>query len=149
MPIPVSLAEVAEMIDACPQEWTLYLSRKTGEVIMIPGEYSDVGRDEDEWKEDLERIESAPDEFVTLPEQREMREYDIMERFCHTVEDERNRERLLDAISGKGAFRRFKDMVARVGVRDEWFAFKERAIGEHVRDFLQAEGIAFKDDARG
>ena len=133
------------MIDACPDQWAAHLNRKTGEIIMIPGEDSD-GRDEDACKEDLERIESAPDEFVTLPSQRDVREYDIMEAFCETVADERKRERLQDAISGKGAFRRFKDMVDRLDVRDDWFAFKERALGEHARRFLKSEGIPFTDD---
>ena len=150
MPLPVSLRKVADMIDACPQEWTVYLSRKTGELIMIPGEYSVADRDEDECKEDLERIENAPEEFVTLPEQRDLREYDMMEAFCDTVADERKQERLRDAISGKGAFRRFKDMVDRLGVRDDWFAFTQRAYAAAVRKFLEFNDIPFKDDvARG
>ena len=146
MPIPVSLREVAEMVDACPQGWSLHLERKTGELHMLPGETSDAGQDDEESQKLLERLDTEPDAFVTLPEQREMREYDIMERFCESIEDERKRERLLDAISGKGAFGRFKDMIVRVGVRDDWFAFKERAYAKEIREFLKFKDIAFKDD---
>ena len=145
MPLPVSLKDAAEAIGACPPEWRVYLGRKTGELITVPNEESEPAEDDD-WKADSERIENAPEDFIMLPEQRDMDEYRMMERFCYTVTDERKQERLLDAISGKGAFRRFKDMIFKVGVRDEWFTFRDRAYAEELRGFLEVNGIAHKDD---
>jgi hypothetical protein len=34
-------------------------------------------------------------------------------------------DRLSRAISGRGAFRRFKDEIIRLGVEKEWYAFEE------------------------
>jgi hypothetical protein len=49
----------------------------------------------------------------------------------------------LRAIQGRGAFRYFKDMVDRYGLRDEWFEFKERALKEIAREALEEAGIPF------
>ena len=84
MPLPVSLKDVAEAIGACPPEWRVYLGRKTGELITVPNEEIEFAED-DEWKVDNERIENAPEDFIMLPEQRDMDEYRMMERFCYTV----------------------------------------------------------------
>ena len=37
-------------------------------------------------------------------------------------------------------------MILEVGVRDEWFTFRDRAYAEELRGFLEVNGIAHKDD---
>lgn len=144
MPLPVSLKDVAGQMDGFPDEWALYIDRKTGEIVPIPDETSGL-RDEEEAQEDIARVEGSED-FVALPGKYEIHEYAIMERFCRSRDDERTSESLLRAIRGKGAFRYFKDKIWELGIREEWFAYKERAIAEIAADFLEAEGIAFIDD---
>ena len=49
-----------------------------------------------------------------------------MEDFIATVEDEHLAELLEVAIDGKGAFRRFKDVLAHYPEeRERWFRFKD------------------------
>lgn len=49
-----------------------------------------------------------------------------MEDFIATMEDEHLAELLEVAIQGKGAFRRFKDVLARYSEeREVWFRFKD------------------------
>ena len=62
-------------------------------------------------------------------------QYGWMERFIDTVECEELADALLDAVDGKGAFRRFKDALMNwPGERERWFAFR----GERVRVFMEA-----------
>jgi len=35
------------------------------------------------------------------------------------------REKMLASLKGKGAFRRFKDTVFYLGIRDDWFAYRD------------------------
>ncbi len=51
-------------------------------------------------------------------------QYRWMERFIPMVEEGELRDQLTSAIDGKGAFRRFKDVLMTYGTeRERWFAF--------------------------
>lgn len=143
MPIPVSLKEVTDSIDGCGSSMNAFIDRKTGEIVMLPGD--GWISDEEEFEEDAKRVENSGD-FVELPSTADLREYRIMENFALSQEDERTGQRLMDAISGKGAFRRFRDMVARTGVRDAWFAYRFKELALQVAGYLDRHKIAFVDD---
>jgi hypothetical protein len=69
-------------------------------------------------------------------------DYRDMERFIGTVRDGRLRERLWNAIQGRGAFRRFKDLLARhPDVEEAWFAFKDARLEKRVADWLEYHNI--------
>lgn len=62
-------------------------------------------------------------------------QYRWMERFIPMVEDDELQLRLTRAIDGKGAFRRFKDVLMSYGPeRERWFAFRS----ERLRIFMEA-----------
>ena len=145
MTLPVSLKAAAGEIDACPQELAAYVNKATGELVLIPSNAGLFGGDLEVWEEDIERVESS-DDFIKLPSNSGRDDYEVMERFCHSQDDGRIRDALLDAISGKGAFGRFRDKISHLGVRQQWFDYKEREIARMARDFLAEHDIAFVDD---
>ena len=62
-------------------------------------------------------------------------QYRWMERYIPMVEDEELQSKLTQAIDGKGAFRRFKDVLMQYGPeRERWFAFRS----ERLRIFMEA-----------
>jgi hypothetical protein len=62
-------------------------------------------------------------------------QYRWMERFIPMVDDAGLRGQLSQAIDGKGAFRRFKDvLIAFTTERERWFAFRS----ERLRVFMEA-----------
>jgi hypothetical protein len=62
-------------------------------------------------------------------------QYRWMERFIPMVEEGELQTRLTRAIDGKGAFRRFKDVLMSFGPdRERWFAFRS----ERLRIFMEA-----------
>lgn len=64
-----------------------------------------------------------------------------MAAFVERCHDSVLRERLERAIEGKGAFHRFRDLVQREGLADQWRAFSaDRRLGR-AREFLAGEGI--------
>ncbi len=143
MPIPISLKEATDEVDGPGSAMDGWVHRKTGEFVFIPKEenYGSL----DEFQEEIDRVE-ASEEFIALPSQFEFHEYRIMEHFSASQPDDRVRERLLDAISGKGAFRRFKDTAHRLGLRDAWFEYRFAALAAQVADFLDENGIPYVDD---
>jgi hypothetical protein len=64
-----------------------------------------------------------------------------MEWFIATLEDANRAERLGIAIEGRGAFRRFKDVLSRwPGEMDRWLAFSDERKRGRAREWLAAAG---------
>ena len=128
-------------------DWKACINRKTGELVSFPGEGSLDYGDAAEFSEARARVLASAD-FVTLPDQFEIHEYDIMKRFCLSLDSERLRDRMLDAIAGRGAFRRFKDLARERGIEQDWYRFRDETLKRIAADFLETEGIPYVDDAR-
>ena len=156
---PVSLKSVVNEMDVLGEEWTAYISKKTGELVTVTEEEAnivDTGGEDDEFIPDWQR-ETLPkvtevlesDDFVALPDKFEIHEYSIMERFCLSLSDEELQDELLYAIRGSGAFRRFKDAIYRKEIQDDWYRFRDESIKDIAIDFLESEGIAWLNDMDG
>lgn len=80
--------------------------------------------------------------YIRVPEADSHEGYRDMERFIYTVQDERLQNRLWQAIQGRGAFRRFKDVLAGA-YRDQkrWYAFQHDRLKERILGWLESEGI--------
>jgi hypothetical protein len=69
-------------------------------------------------------------------------QYRWMERFIPMVEDAELRTKLTQAIDGKGAFRRFKDVLMSYGAdRERWFAFRSERLRTFMEAWLSAHAI--------
>ena len=118
MAVQVKLKDIVEGLEFLTDEGTSYLNTTTGEVVYVTTEELRAAEEEQpledfpEWQHDAIRIAGEiieTDHYLPLPDRFEIHEYQIMERFCLSVDDEDIRDDLCDAIRGRGAFRRFKD----------------------------------------
>jgi hypothetical protein len=74
-------------------------------------------------------------------------QYRWMERFVGSVIDEPLRERLIISIDGKGAFRRFKDvLLAFPAERERWFSYRADLLHWHIAQWLEQHEIAADND---
>ena len=65
-----------------------------------------------------------------------------MEQFVGSVADEPLRERLIISIDGKGAFRRFKDvLLAYPAERERWFSYRAELLHWHIQQWLEQHDI--------
>ena len=84
-----------------------------------------------EWEREgiLEAVEflEHEDEYIALPNQFDINEYEIMEDFCGNLDNQRIRNDLLNAIAGRGAFRRFKDTIIQYNIEKQWYSFRDMA----------------------
>lgn len=82
-----------------------------------------------------------------IPEVESYEGYEDMEDFIATVEDEHLAELLEVAIDGKGAFRRFKDVLARYPEEKErWFRFKDVRMEQRALEWLDDIGISLVEE---
>ena len=81
--------------------------------------------------------------FITIPPESSHLGCEDMLEFILTVQNPRLQERLEDAISGRGAFRRFKDLLLNYPAeRERWFKFKRERIGQRMLAWLEEKGIS-------
>ena len=77
-----------------------------------------------------ELIEDNPGRFLRFPTKYDIHEYHIMESFIEQLPAGAAQERLMRAIQGKGAFRRFKDMVITLGLEQHWYSYQAESYRE-------------------
>ena len=74
-------------------------------------------------------------------------QYRWMEKFVGSVSDEPLRERLIISIDGKGAFRRFKDvLLAYPAERERWFSYRAELLHWHIQQWLEQHDIKAVND---
>ena len=152
---PISLRDVVGELSMLPEEAHVYLDKVTGTFIGITdsqfaaaesGEPLDAHPD---WERDIlaaAREVETTGRYVALPDSSQINEYNIMERYCYSLDDLGLRDELLRAISGRGAFRMFRDVVRRHGLLETWYVYRDEALTEIARSWLQDNGISFIDD---
>lgn len=143
----VKLKALIDEMQCQMDEWTSYFNKKTGEIVSVSDEefqaaeegYAEEEDGETEDNEDFEelldvdkdRVKLAADilenrsDYIELPSKYDINEYEIMERFCLSIEDEKESNILLIAIKGSGAFRRFQEMIRQLGIEDDWYRFRD------------------------
>lgn len=144
--IRIDIDQLTTAMSDHDSEWVLDL--QTGAVLMAdwvrdPGLRGDLGLDEpgedaeaDEWEDPLES-----DRFRFIEPVSSHEGFRWMERFADAQED-RVRERLLDALDRPRPFRRFKDaLTAFSAVRDAWFRYEEERLREEAEAWLRSAGI--------
>jgi hypothetical protein len=169
--LKVNLAELAIALDTNSPEVRNYLDLETGEIATITQEvgwdlekiYDEIydeagnrvvtmeeyvqGRDDPDWQKEVlleaDRVEQGYGvRYILVERDDPYGDYNDMERFICRVEDPQLRERLWRAIKGRGAFRRFKDLLARhPDVRDQWFDFKDTRLERRLADWLEDNDI--------
>ena len=113
----VKLSDLVEGLEFQSDERSSFLNLTTGEVVAITdeelraAEHDEPLEDFPDWQHDAIRIAREiieTDHYLPLPDQFEINEYRIMERFCLSVDNEDIRDDLCNAIRGRGAFRYFE-----------------------------------------
>ena len=152
MTIQVKLQDILEGMDFQSDEQSSFLNLTTGAVVAITdeelraAEHDEALEDFPEWQHDQIRIAREmleTDHYLPLPDRFEIHEYQIMERFCLSVDDEDMRDDLCDAIRGRGAFRRFKDRMQWYGMAEEWYRYRDAALREIAVAWCEAHGIPY------
>ena len=149
------LSEIVDAIDTTCDEMYAYFDRQTGKVEIVSEEDMAAARDEKraaeapEWQQEViamaRQIEQASaDRFVPLPDQFDAHEWDMMRKFIPTVEDEPIRDELQDAIHGAGAFRHFKSSIHRLGISDQWYAYRDSCYRELALEWCRDSGIEWE-----
>ena len=113
-----------------------FLSLTDGKVLKLPP--GDPG---------MVAVQANQNEYVPVDTVPSRIQYQWVDEFTKTIEDEGLRERVEAAINGKGAFRRFKDILLTVpDERRRWFEFRDLMMRQRVVDWVREKGIQPTND---
>ena len=152
MAVVISLKEVVEAIELQTEESASYLDSDTGEVVYVTDEMRDLAEKGEtdsvpQWmRQEIPKVREAPESgrFLRLPSKFDVHEWAIMDQFSRGQENDRVREELLDAIHGAGAFRMFRSTIRRLGIEKAWYQFRDQAIEEIAREWLEEHSLPYK-----
>ncbi len=147
--IRVKLRDIVDGMTMANDLMPAYLDQQTGRVFHVNEDDIAAAEDADSEVEDWQReiveivraMEDASDRFVPLPEGSEIDGYGMMRDFVDTVKDDVMRARLEESIRGSGAFRRFKDATSRLGLANEWSAFRDERYLVVAKLWCEREGV--------
>jgi hypothetical protein len=134
--VSVNLQEICAAFEDSSDDHRYYLDLETGEIIV---DFLDSTE-----REELDEMvdEDSQERYRYLPIAESHEGYEDMKEFIETVKGTHLKEKLYIAISGRGAFRRFKDVLNFYPKdRERWFKFKDEKLMERVNEWLEEEGI--------
>ncbi len=151
----INIRDMIQEMDVFSDNYKAFLNIRTGEFIslseedMRAAEEGEPLEDYPDWQQEV--IQEAKDvlftdDYLALPSKYDIHEYEIMKRFCYTVEDDELRDRLLYGISGRGAFRFFKDKIYEHEITDDWYEYRYQAFREIAKDWLESHNFAYTEE---
>ena len=112
-----------------------YLDLTTGRILTITSGDPEAAINRQNVSENIRN-------FLRVEPASSREQYRWMERFVGSVIDEPLRERLVISIDGKGAFRRFKDvLLAYPAERERWFSYRADLLHWHIAQWLEQHEI--------
>jgi hypothetical protein len=132
--VPVDWEALEDAFENNAPEVHSYLHLTTGEVLRVVDGVADPQM----------HVRIASDgNYLRIDPVSSREQYRWMERFIPMVENGELRGKLTQAIDGKGAFRRFKDVLMTYGPeRERWFAFRSERLRTFMEAWLAAHAIA-------
>jgi hypothetical protein len=130
-PVTINWSDLEIAFERNSPEQESFLDLENGDLLsIVEGEPDAAAR--------RAKVSNNPDRYVRVDPASSREQYRWMERFVGLVQDQALRERLLVAIDGKGAFRRFKDvLLAFPAERERWFAHRSELLHLHIQTWIE------------
>jgi hypothetical protein len=137
--IPINWTDLETAFERNSPDTESFLDTRTGEVVTVTEGAID-------YTEQRAKVQSGGESFVRIEPAASREQYKWMERFVASVTEEALRERLVIAIDGKGAFRRFKDVLLNYPTeRERWFSYRGELLHWGIAKWLEKEQLAPKE----
>lgn len=168
--VAINWDELSAAFDNSFPELSYYLDTETGEVILITEEAHRFVQELYEGEDDVDAPDFDLDavlarsnmplwqqenirqavfveayfggRVIEIPRTTSFEGYEEMQDFIVTVQDDQVADQLQNAIQGRGAFRRFRDVLKRYQAEEQrWYDFQEERQTERIREWLEEEDI--------
>jgi hypothetical protein len=130
-PITVNWSDLEIAFERNSPDQESFLDLENGDLLsIVEGEPDAAAR--------RSKVANNPSRYLRVDPASSREQYRWMERFVGSVSEPALRERLLVAIDGKGAFRRFKDvLLAFPAERERWFSYRSDLLHFHMQTWIE------------
>lgn len=130
-PITVNWSDLEIAFERNSPDQESFLDLENGDLLsIVDGEPDAAAR--------RAKVAGSPNRYLRVDPASSREQYRWMERFVSSVAEGPLRERLLIAIDGKGAFRRFKDvLLAFPAERERWFTYRADVLHFHIQTWIE------------
>ncbi len=126
---PVLKSQIVAIVGDSNPVQKHYLHLKSGKLEALMNDLNYLPPFEEDLEDELFTeafLELDSDNYRMVPTMMSHESYQLMVDFAATIEDTHLHELLVVALNGKGAFRRFKDvLISYPAYRQKWFEFEE------------------------
>ena len=136
--VTVFVEDIATALDEHFTDWQQFLNIKTGEIEVLS---NDKNLDTNE--ELAEKIDTSND-YIKLPSQYDLNEYQIMENFSDNVNDVKIAKKLWIALNGRKPFRHFKDTINYLGIAQDYYKFRFKTYLDIAVEWCEDNKIPYK-----
>ena len=135
--IKISLEVIADKLEETTDCWEQYFNIKTGEFeALSDGTYIETDL------ELAENIESS-DDYIRLPNQYDINEYNIMEQFAESLDNITQINILYNILKGKKPYRKFKDQINYLGLAEQYYSFRHSKYIEIAKEWCENNNILY------
>lgn len=134
----IKLSQIKDALYEVDMESTCYFNTKTNEIIWQWdfNKENSVYTDLDEFNEDI----------IDMFSYDTKNNYDIMQEFIFTINNDKVREQLFNNTRGKGSFRRFREITDYNNITDDWYKFQDNKYKEIAEEWCINNEIEFERD---
>lgn len=122
-PTKQNISEIAELLD-CGH--VCFFHKPTGRIEYYPDPESGYFEPET-WQETMDKIEADWSNYLKFEKMDSQQGFQVMEDFANSLTDSKFRDRLLELLSERKPFSKFKWAIDDSKYRQNWFDFKQQA----------------------
>jgi hypothetical protein len=96
----------------------------------------------------LSTVRADPQRYIAVDAIPSRIQYQWLDEFIKSIEEENVRGRMEAAINGKGAFRRFKDILLTLpDERRRWFEYRDQMMRQRIIEWVREQGVTPLNEA--
>ncbi len=131
---PLSPQQINSIAQYTSMSMICYIHKQTGEIIALPDFKNDDYADEEDFEEDVEKVENNSEDYFVLKPLQSSDSFEIMEEFVNQLSIKNAlKNRLIKALNMKKPFREFNFIIDNSGeYKQKWFDFKDAKMEQWV-----------------
>ncbi len=134
----VDLEQVVMALTRMEEEGDAYYSKYDERVVYPQLE------DSDDFDDDFEDFMNSR-EYLFIERIDGQERYNIMHSFAQGQKNGNVKDWLMNSLSGKGAFRRFRASLERFGMEGEWYDYEASSLRALAMDWCEENGVVYED----
>ncbi len=137
------IEDIAQAFEDLDANWQAYVNKETGEILFVPltQELMDGFSQDD--KELFSMIKDL-DNFIALPSQKELREFDIMEQYTEDTYNIGMKKRLLFALNHSKPFRNFRAQLRLLNLEEDYQHYRYMVFCAKARSWCKEHDIVYE-----